>query len=112
MGMPAVLSVNGTGSAIWTPDWGQPFFIVGFGVNLGTAASTTNIDFTYDDPNTVDVNGVASPHWINFLTSTATATTLGPNTFTSPCQAFRINVVGALATSIATVTFVQSTFGR
>ena len=107
MGMPAVLTLNGTtGSVVWTPDWMQPFFSVGIGlIGTGGVGSAT-AQATYDDPNLV-----TSPNWFA-VTSVAGLGALTTATFTSPCQGFRLNVSTATATTIYTATLVQATFGR
>lgn len=112
MGNPAVLTVNGTGSAIWTPDWMQNPFSIGFQVVGATATTSVNLDVTYDNPNSGDVNGVASPHWSTIASAAGIQNALFTGTFTSPIQGMRINVITALATSIITATLIQATFGR
>lgn len=106
MGMPTVISQNGTGaSAIWTPDWMQTPFSVGF--NLQLTGATGSVEVTYDS--------LAAPRatagnvtWVAVLTSGVNATA----TLSSPVQGIRINLATTTATGVATASFVQATFPR
>lgn len=107
MGMPAVLTVTGTASAIWTPDWMQNPFVIGFQVVGNAATTTVNLDVTYDDP-----NGGGTLHWSTIASASGVPNALFTGTFTSPVQGLRINAMSALATSLITATFIQATYGR
>lgn len=111
MGMPALLTINGTGSAIWMTDWMQPFFQVGIGITTGTTGvnGTAIVECTFSDVNTIDVNGVTSPVWFSVIALTGANATAN---FTTPVQAFRASVVTATATSSWSFNFIQPTFGR
>lgn len=108
MGMPAVLTQNGTGtSAVWVPDWLQTPFVVGLA--LKPAGATGNLELTYDS--------LSSPTATagNVTWFTAVAFVAGTNataTFTSPVQGFRINIATSLSTGVVTAVFVQATFPR
>ncbi len=109
MGMPAVIAQTGTGSVVWVPDWTQTPFQVGIGLIAGTTGvnGTCNIDVSFSNVNAVDINGVASTSatWFTIISlATANATA----NYTTPVQAFRLNVITATATSLFTVNFVQA----
>jgi hypothetical protein len=117
MGMPAVLTQTGTGVVIWTPDWMQNPFQVAIGISGGsTAASgTAQVDISLNDINPVDVNGISSAVTTTWLTVVAAAqftTTMATALLTTPCQAIRLNVIGATATTVFTLNLIQPTFGR
>lgn len=106
MGMPALLTLTGTASTIWTPDWMQQPFQVGIGITTGTSGvnGTAIVEMSFSDVNTVDVNGVASPVWFPVIGVTGANATAN---FTTPCQALRFSIVTATATSVWTANFVQ-----
>lgn len=107
MGIPAVLSQTGTGVVYWTPDWLQVPFVVGLGLTTGTAAITVSVDGSFDS---FDI-GTSNMHWFTISTTAATVA-LATAIVSVPIQAFRLNVVSAVATSVATATLVQATFPR
>ena len=107
MGMPAVVTVNGTGtSAIWTPDWMQTPFVVGLG--LTPAGATTTVEATYDSL----ASPTATAGNVTWFTVVALTGINASATFTSPVQGFRLNVATSLSTGVVTATFVQATFPR
>lgn len=105
MPMPAVLSQTGTGVVYWTPDWMQSPFNLGVGLRAGTAAITVSVDGSFDNFSV----GTANMNWFNIATTSLT-TTLVTATLTTPIQSVRLNVVSAVATSVATATIVQATY--
>jgi hypothetical protein len=113
MGMPALLTINGTGSTIWMTDWMQQPFQIGIGVTTGTTGvnGTAIVECTFSDPNPVDVNGVSSASVVWFPVIALTGANATAN-FTTPVQALRASVVTATATSAWTFNFIQPTFGR
>jgi hypothetical protein len=111
--MPAKVIQNGTGIAYWFPDLTQVPFQVGICMipNLGTGT----VDCTFDNINLTDSglglgNGIGtaagSATWFNIIaaigTSNATAN------FTTPVQAFRVNLQTSVATGLITVWFNQA----
>lgn len=118
MGMPAQLTVNGTASAIWTPDWMQNPFVLSIGIagNSSGVNGTAQIDYSLFDVNSVDVNGLSTSNiataWINIQTTAAYTSQMVVTNFTTPCQAIRVISNTATATSVFTVVIVQATFGR
>lgn len=108
MARPVLLTLNGTGSAIWTPDYFENPFSIGMSAVTGTTGvnGTAVIEYTLMDPNTVDVDGVASPTWFTVVALTAANATAN---FTTPCQAIRASVATATATSSWKFNFVQAT---
>lgn len=109
MGNPAVVKQVGTGSAVWFCDWMQPFFSVGVSAIFSGGTGTGTISVTFDDPSTIDTNGISSPTWwpiVGPVSANATAN------FTTPVQAFQVALMTCTATSVLTVTFIQATFGR
>lgn len=116
---PAVLTVTGTGTLAWIPDWMQCPFQVGIMVvNSGTTGvnGTATIDATWSNLDTLQPGGIASSAaaWTAIFGPIGpTGTTIiGIATFTSPCQGLRLNVFSATATSTIQATFVQATFPR
>ena len=115
MGMPTTLTQTGTGTLIWYADWMQNPFSVGIGLVNGSTGvnGTATIDICFQslDPNFPNsVATSSSTAWFNFVAATA-----GTSTFTTcsvPCQAMRLNVITATATTVFTVNFVQATYGR
>lgn len=113
MGMPAKIQANGTGAVYWTPDISQAPFQVG--ICIVPSLATATVDVTFDNIQPQDSAGpgassigtaAGSATWFNIIavigTGSATAN------FTTPVQAFRINVVTSVATGLVTVNFVQS----
>ncbi len=112
MGMPTVLTQNGTGtSAVWVPDWMQTPFSVSFGT-LVTGAAGYSVEFTMQDLDqtygTTAANATWFPHAI--VTGISVATT---GTVTFPVRGLRVNVLtaGSIASAVS-VNFIQATFGR
>ena len=110
MARPVLLTLNGTASAVWTPDWMENPFIIGMTANTGTTGvnGTAIIEYTLQNPNFTsgDVGGTTTPNYFTVIALTgATATA----TFQIPCQAIRASVVTATATSVWTFAFVQAT---
>ena len=108
MPMPTILSQTGTGTVYWTPDFMQNPFVVGFGLKVGTATATVNVDASFDNLSI----GTTNMSWFTISTTSLTAVLAATAIVTAPVQSFRLNIVSAFATSVATVTFVQSTFSR
>jgi hypothetical protein len=107
MGMPAVLSQNGTGTVYWNPDWFQDPFSVGIALVNGTSTGTATVDATLDDIN--GSLGTSGAHWFTVVTAPLGVATLATANFTTPCQWMRLNVVG---TALCTATLVQAQFPR
>lgn len=104
MGMPSVLTVNGTGtSAIWTPDWMQAPFSVA--CNVAMAGATGNLEATYDD---LSPPTATASNWVIVSLSGVSFTT----SLSSPVRGLRLNILTALSTGIVTATFIQATFPR
>lgn len=110
----AKLIQNGTGFAYWQPDLTQVPFQVGICMipNLGTGTvecTFDNIQPTDSSLGAISANGIGtaagSATWFTVIaaigTSNATAN------FTTPVQAFRINLQTSVATGIITVWFNQ-----
>jgi hypothetical protein len=111
MGMPALLTQNGTGSTIWMTDWMQQPFQIGIGLATGTTGvnGTAIIEASFQNPNAGDVNGTSTPVWWTVIALTAANASAN---FTTPVQALRFSVVTATATSTWQANIVQPTFGR
>lgn len=120
MGMPAVLTVNGTStSSIWTPDWMQtPFSIAAVGKHVGGATFQYNLEYTLDDLDNNALNAAAAftagnATWVSSITGFVNAsTTPASGSFIAPVRGIRINASSATATSVFTVTLIQATYGR
>src|SRR5689334_8342481 len=106
--MPAVkLIQNGTGQAYWFPDLTQVPFQVGICMipNLGTGA----IEGTFDNVEPTDA-GLGAGNGIGTATGSATwytiiaaiGTSSATANFTTPMQAFRINLQTSVATGLIT----------
>ena len=111
MPMPVVATLLGTAVLTWTPDWMQSPFAIGVGLTTNTSGvnGTAILEYAMQSPNAVDVNGTATPTWFLAIAFTgASATAL----FEVPCQALRVSIATATATSSWTVNFVQQTFPR
>ena len=124
MGMPAVITQNGTGtSAIWFPDWMQNPFNVGIQCIATGGTIQYNVEHTFDN---IDVtNGgsgqgavgiglsttAAGANWIaNPGITAATATNINGN-YAFPVRAIRVNMQSSTATGVVVVTFMQANFG-
>ena len=115
MGMPTVLTVNGTGtSAIWTPDWMQNPFNISIGTICNSTASY-QIEACMDN---LDLSGLGTSA---FTAGNATfypiATTVLFQASTTmnvqfPVTGLRVNVKSSTAGSTVSVNFMQATFGR
>ncbi len=103
---------NGTGIVYWIPDWTQVPFQVGICLipNLGTGA----IDCTFDNINPQDSAGpgastigtaAGSATWFNVIAAIGTGSATA--NFTTPVQAFRLNLQSSVATGAMTAWFVQ-----
>lgn len=122
MGMPAVITQNGTGtSAIWFPDWMQnPFNVSIQAILPASATATFNVEHTLDNIEVTQIgpfsgNAVATTaanaNWVvNPLISQAIGSISG--TYSSPVRAIRVNILSCSATGFVTVTFIQANFGR
>ena len=122
MGMPTVITQNGTGtSSIWFPDWMQNPFNIGIQVVLPASATATfniehtldNIEITQIGPFSGNANATtaANATWVaNPGITLATATINGNYAF--PVRAIRVNILSSSATGFVTATFIQATFGR
>lgn len=112
--MPAAKVVqNGTGIAYWFPDLTQTPFEVGICLipNLGTGG----VDCTFDNINPTDLglgvgNGIGtaagSATWFSVLTAIGTGNATA--NFTTPVQAFRVNLQSSVATGLLTAWFIQA----
>jgi hypothetical protein len=112
MGMPTLLTVAGTASAVWFPDWMQVPFQIGIGLVTNTTGvnGTAVVEYSFQKGNfTSDVGGTTTPTWFPLIAETGVNAT---SLMTTPCQMLRVNVVTATATSSWSVMFVQATFGR
>lgn len=103
---------NGTGISYWLPDLTQVPFQVGILLvpNLGTGG----VDATFDNINPTDAglgagNGLGtaagSATWFSVLASIGTSNSTA--NFTTPVQAFRVNLQTSVATGVLTVWFNQ-----
>ena len=114
MGMPVLLTQNATGTAgpsgIWTPDWMQDPFVIGYGaIATGGAATLFNIEYTLDNLDSSTV--IATTTGLTWYTlSSSLISTSGQ--FTTPCKGIRINMLSATATTILVVNLIQATFPR
>lgn len=108
MGRPTLITLNGTASAVWTPDWMENPFVVGITLNTGTTGvnGTAIIEYTLADPNTVDAVSTTAPNYFTIVALTGANATAN---WTTPCQAIRVSVVTATATSVWQAAFVQAT---
>lgn len=113
MGMPTMLTQNGTGtSAIWTPDWMQTPFSIGIqAVAAGGAATQWSIEYTLQNLDS-PLATAGSVTWLSNITNFAAATTGNiSGSIIAPVKGLRINVQSATATTVITVDFVQATYG-
>lgn len=115
MGMPAVISANGTStSAIWQPDWMQTPFSVAYFI-APNATATAYLQVTYDNIDvSSDLGGIpsvaaANATWITVAGPLGVSAT---GVLTSPVRGIQINLVTSTSTGICTATFIQATFGR
>jgi hypothetical protein len=122
MGMPAVITANGTGtSSIWFPDWMQNPFNIGIQVVLPASATATfnvehtldNIEVTQIGPFSGNANATtaANANWIANPGITSATTTINGN-YAFPVRAIRVNILSCSATGFVTATFIQANFGR
>lgn len=120
MGMPTVLTQNGTGtSAIWFPDWMQNPFNIGIQC-VATSTVTFNVEHTLDNIDVVQIGPfsgnanattAANATWLPNSGITAATTNINGN-YAFPVRAIRVNILSSTATGIVTVTFAQATLGR
>lgn len=118
MGMPTLLTVNGTGtSAIWQPDWSQTPFSIGIGT-IVTGGAGYQIEACMNDLN---VMLATSMQTAAYTAGNATWYPVSPGvvavsttmTVTFPVTGLRINLVTAASVaSSVSVNFLQATFGR
>lgn len=118
MGMPALLTQNGTGTtAIWQPDWMQVPFNIGIGTICNSTASY-QVEYCMDD---LDVLIATSLQTSAFTAGNATwypvsTTTLFQASTTLsisfPVTGLRINVKSGQIGSTVSANFIQATFGR
>lgn len=110
MARPVILTLNGTASAVWTPDWMENPFVIGMSANTGTTGinGTAIIEYTLQNPNFTsgDVGGTTTPNYFTVVALTGVNATAN---WTTPCLAIRASVVSATATSSWTFAFVQAT---
>ncbi len=118
MGMPTLLTVNGTGtSAIWQPDWMQNPFSIGIGA-ISAQGAGYKIEACMDDLNVSISTSLATNA---YTAGNATWYPISPGivavsttmTVTFPVTGLRINIVtaGSIASSVS-VNFIQATYGR
>jgi len=120
MGMPAVLTQNGTGTTqIWFPDFMQNPFNIGIQC-VATSTVQFNIEHTLDNievtqigPFSGNANATTAGNatWIANPGITAATTNINGN-YAFPVRAIRINVQSSTATGMVTATFIQANFGR
>lgn len=118
MPMPAILTVNGTGtSAVWMPDSMQNPMQIGIGVTMtGGAATAWRVEHTFQDFSSPTATVNATTVWFcNSAIGTSSTFPLAVSTFTAldmnyafPVTGIRVNVASATGTSIVTATFVQA----
>ncbi len=126
MGMPTLLTANGTGTSavIWFPDWMQTPFNIGIQcVVAGTATfnvehTLDNIDVTQIGPFSGNANATtaANATWVANPGITLATTTINGN-YAFPVRALRINILsasgpGGVGTGSVSAQFIQATFGR
>lgn len=107
MPMPAVLTVNGTGtSAIWQPDWMQTPFNVAIGT-IVTGGAGYSVEFTLDN---LSGATATATNWYSHATITGlSVSTTGNIQF--PVRGLRLNLVTAASiASSVTVNFIQATY--
>ncbi len=122
MGMPAILTQNGTGtSTIWFPDWMQNPFNIGIQcvatggtIQYSVQHTLDNIDIT--NGATGNLGGVqttpnattaANATWLDNAGITAATTTLNGN-YAFPVRAIRVSIQSSTATGVVVATFVQA----
>jgi hypothetical protein len=116
MGMPTLITQNGTGtSAIWQPDWMQNPFNISIGTICNSTASY-QILATMDN---LDLSGLGtSAHTAGNATWYPIATTVLFQASTTmnvqfPVTGLQVSIVTAGAvTSAVSVNFMQATYGR
>lgn len=123
MGMPAVITQNGTGtSAIWFPDWMQNPFNVGIQCVPSGGTIQFSVQHTLDK---IDISGgggqgavgiglgttAANATWVDNPGITAATAVINGN-YAFPVQAIRVQIQSATATGVVVATFVQATYGR
>jgi hypothetical protein len=118
MGMPTLLTVNGTGtSAVWQPDWMQNPFNISIGTICNSTASY-QIEACMDDLNVSLATSLATnaftagnATWYPIATTTVfqSSTTMNVQ---FPVTGLRVNVKSSTAGSTVSVNFMQATFGR
>jgi hypothetical protein len=124
MGMPTVLTQNGTGtSAIWFPDWMQNPFAVGIQciatstVQFSVQHTLDNIDVTNGGGGqggvspTVNATTAANATWIDNPGITLATATINGN-YAFPVRAIRVQIQSSTATGVVAATFIQATYGR
>jgi hypothetical protein len=115
MSSPAIVKVTGTSIGYWVCDWTQVPFNVSCAAIVSGATGTFTVDVTWDDISGVDVNavgtagsGTSNATWFTVVALGAANVTAN---FTTPVQAFRVNMQTAGPTSVVTVTFLQGLRG-
>lgn len=116
MGMPTVLSANGTAtSTIWFPDWMQSPFSVSFAA-IPNAAASGVIQATFDN---IDISSAlggpasvtaGSATWFTVASVNAGVNVSG--VISMPVRGLQISLLTAGSTGICTATFIQATFPR
>ena len=113
MGMPAVLNLNGTtGFVYWIPDWMQNPFSVSVAIVSNGGGGTATVEATLQNIDPLQANGTTPANATWFTVGTATATSILIGNYTTPVQAFRLNVSSSSATTTFQAQFVQATYGR
>ncbi len=116
MGMPTLLTVNGTGtSAVWQPDWMQNPFNISI-CSICNSTASYLIQATMDN---LDLSGLGTSAytagnatWYPIATTTLfqASTTMNVQ---FPVTGLRVNLVSATGVgSTVSVNFMQATFGR
>lgn len=125
MGMPAVLTQNGTGtSSIWFPDWMQTPFNVGIQcvaaggtIQYSVQHTLDNIDVTNGGGGlgavspTANATTAANATWIDNPGITLATATINGN-YAFPVRAIRVQIQSSTATGVVAATFIQANFGR
>lgn len=102
MAMPALLTLNATSSAVWTPDWMENPFVVG----IQAVTNTSGVNGTAIIEASMNFGMVQTATFFTVVPVTGASTTAN---FTTPVQAFRASIVTATATSSWGIVFVQAT---
>lgn len=117
MGMPAVITQNGTGtSSIWFPDWMQAPFSVSMQA-VQSNSPVYNIEYTLDNIEVANIGPfagnanattAANATWFQSAITAQSVSTTG--TIAAPVRALRVNITSSPSNGVVTVTFIQATY--